>query len=84
MERKFTKLEPKTVEEAFDELTNYFLGANYYIEDPVGAKQGNAIIVDDIIYSVKAKLEKIKNIAIMKSFVFMIIGIIIGVIIEAI
>lgn len=33
---------------ALKELTDYFLGENWYIPDPVSAYQGNALIVEEI------------------------------------
>lgn len=38
-----------TAEEAIDILTKELLGEDYYIVDPVGGKQANAIIVRDIL-----------------------------------
>ena len=38
-----------TAEEALDVLTRVLLGEDYYIADPVGGEQANAIIVRDIL-----------------------------------
>lgn len=35
-------------QEAFDEVTNMILGDDYYVVDPLGITQVNAIILDDI------------------------------------
>lgn len=42
------KLEPLTAQEALNELTKYFLGDDFYVVDPLGPTQVNAIIVDEI------------------------------------
>lgn len=44
---------------ALNILVRYLLGEDYYITDPVGVTQGNAIIVDDILkkYSRKYRRE---------------------------
>ena len=47
--------EPLTAEEALDILTRELLGKDYYIVDPVGAEQANAIIVRDILTSYTTK-----------------------------
>lgn len=36
-------------QEAIYKLKDYLLGENWYIVDPVSCKQGNAIIVDEIL-----------------------------------
>lgn len=44
-----------SAEEALDILSRVLLGDDYYITDPVDAKQGNAIIVRDILSRYKPK-----------------------------
>ena len=45
---ELTKLEPMSAQDALNELTEHLLGKDFYIEDPVGPTQANAIIVDTI------------------------------------
>jgi hypothetical protein len=44
-----------TADEALDILTRVLLGDDYYIVDPVGGEQANAIIVRDILSRYKPK-----------------------------
>lgn len=44
-----TRLEPLEAQEALYKLTDHFLGPDWYIIDPVGVNQANAIIVDEIL-----------------------------------
>ena len=41
-------LKPIQAQDALNELCEYLLGKDYYIVDPLGNAQVNAIIVDDI------------------------------------
>ena len=45
---ELTKLEPMSAQDALNELATHLLGENFYIGDPVGPTQANAIIVDTI------------------------------------
>lgn len=47
--------ESLTAEEALDILSTELLGNDYYIVDPVGCEQANAIIVRDILTYYKPK-----------------------------
>lgn len=42
------ELKPLTAPEALCELADYFLGDDWYVADPLGVTQVNAIIVDEI------------------------------------
>lgn len=47
-----------TAEEALDILARVLLGDDYYIVDPVGSEQANAIIVRDILSRYQRKRNK--------------------------
>ena len=42
------ELKPLTGQEAVDELIDHFLGKDWYVVDPLGVSQVNAIAVDEI------------------------------------
>lgn len=42
------KLKPLTGQEAFNELVDHLMGKNYYIVDPVGCHQANALILEEV------------------------------------
>ena len=42
------ELKPLTGQEAVNELIDHFLGASWYVVDPLGVTQVNAIAVDEI------------------------------------
>jgi len=50
-------LVPIDGQKAFDELTKYILGKDYYIVDPLSCDQANAIILEDI----KKKYDRLNN-----------------------
>lgn len=49
-------------QEGLDFITDYILGEDYYIVDPVSNKQGNSIVVADIIRHCENKDRKTRNI----------------------
>lgn len=48
MGKQHYSLKPIQAQDALNELCEYLLGKDYYIVDPLGPSQANAIIVDDI------------------------------------
>ena len=48
MGRRHYGLKPIQAQEALNELCKYLLGEDYYVVDPLGPTQVNAIIVGDI------------------------------------
>lgn len=57
-------LVPIDGERAFYEITEYILGKNYYIVDPLSQDQANAIILEDI----KKKYDRLNNTKIKKAW----------------
>lgn len=52
------KLHGIEAQEAIHILCEYLLGEDYYIVDPVGPKQANAIIIDDILRKYSKRFKK--------------------------
>lgn len=52
-------LKPLAPQEALNELIDYFLGKDWYVVDPLGPTQVNAIAVDEIKHKFKGPLWKI-------------------------
>ena len=52
------RVDTMTADEALDVLVNELLGEDYYIIDPLGAHQANAIIVEDILRNYKKRRNK--------------------------
>lgn len=48
MGKRHYGLKPIQAQDALNELCEYLLGEDYYVVDPLGPTQVNAIIVDDI------------------------------------
>ena len=48
-------LDPLTYEQALQQLIEHILGKDWYVVDPLGATQINAIVVDEI----KSKFDKL-------------------------
>lgn len=75
-------IKPLEAQEAFDQLTDWFLGEGYYIPDPVNGNQANAIIVDDIkkrYESYDYRQERLHNKAIIAKYVgLVLIGLLLG------
>lgn len=49
MKRELTKLTSLQAQEALNILIDYFLGEDWYVADPLGPTQVNAIAVDEIL-----------------------------------
>lgn len=49
MSKKLTNLEPLQAQEALNILIDHFLGEDWYVSDPLGPTQVNAIAVDEIL-----------------------------------
>lgn len=64
MEDKMKKKIPESMsgQEGLDFLMDYILGEDYYIVDPVSNKQGNSIVVADIIEYCENKDKNIRKI----------------------
>lgn len=56
--------ETMTGQEGLDFLMDYILGEDYYIVDPVSNKQGNSIVVKDIISHYEHEKKRTRNISI--------------------
>lgn len=52
-------LKPLAPQEALNELIDYFLGENWYVVDPLGPSQVNAIAVDEIKRKFKGPMGRI-------------------------
>lgn len=57
-------------QEGLDFVMDYILGEDYYIVDPVSNKQGNSIVVADIIRHCENKDRKIRKIGLMFAVCF--------------
>ena len=49
---------PMEAQEALDILTSYLLGDDWYVVDPIGPKQANAIITEQILDKYSKKWKK--------------------------
>ena len=75
MEDKMKKKIPESMsgQEGLDFLMDYILGEDYYIVDPVSNKQGNSIVVADIIRHCDNKDKKTRKIGWMFAVCFSIL-----------